>query len=177
MAYPEREKYNVTDTVKGSVLVQDMGSLNGHITSLMSTSIADTRTELQSTTMLPEYQLARQQRSFHRVTAVWASRNYKVAPQGARDEKGEVTGEADKAASIVLEQLKKVAEEKSIYQQKARDVLDEFAQRLTRFRCILLFDNCFKIFKTSKDLACGPDGIPCSAWRNSSRSVLSMLHR
>ena len=70
-----------------------------------------------------------------------------------------------------------MAEEKTIDIKKARKFLKQHVRRLPVFKCVLEFGEFAQIVRELPDSACGPDGVPYSAWKHASDQALYVLYR
>ena len=177
LAYPKLEEFILVNCVSGTMQISDSDGLNQHISSLMRESIERLRSDIEETIGLPEYEREQQRTSLSRVMEWWSTRCRKISLQTARDEKGDVITDPDHAAAVFTAYWKRVAEEKTIDSKKAKEFLKQHVRKLPKFTCVLKLDEFVEIVRELPDSACGPDGVPYSAWKHASKDALKVLYR
>ena len=93
------------------------------------------------------------------------ARNRKKSLQAARDEKGSIIVDPDRAASHFIAYWRKVAEE-IVDGKGARDLLSQYMRELPSFRPVQKLQEVVQIVRGLPDTACGSDGVPFSAWKH-----------
>jgi hypothetical protein len=177
LAYPALEEFLFLNFAVETKLVCNMDGLNKHIASLMRESLSRLREDIDNVQDLPEYQKNQRHGSVNRLMGFWATRGRKISLQGARDQLGDVISDPDRAADSFIRHWKAVAEEKTIDLQAARIFLKQYMRKIPNFRAVLSFEEFVEIVRKLPDTACGPDGVPYSAWRHASNQALFVLYR
>ena len=177
LAYPVLEQFILVKSAGEAKLACNMDGINKHIVSLMQESLSRLRSDLESVQGLPEYQKDQRRNSVNRLMSFWATRGRKVSLQGARDQAGNVISNPDEAADSFIKHWKAVAEEKLIDVHAARSFLAQHMRKMPSFRTVLSFEDFVEIVRSLPDTACGPDGVPYSAWRHASNQAVFVLYR
>ena len=177
IAYPALEDFILIDSSIDTKFACNMAGLNEHIALLMRESLGRLLSDIDETAGMPEYEKDQRKTSVKRLMDRWATRNRKASLQACRDSAGNVISEPDKAAEVFVTHWKKVAEEKYIDKYKARAFLRQYMRKIPHFRTVLSFEEFLQIVRELPDSACGPDGVPYSAWRNASDEVVRVLYR
>ena len=176
-AYPALEEFVVMTSSSSTKFNCKMDGLNAHISSLMNESLEKLQSDIEEVKDLPEYEKLQKRSAIKRLMDQWATKNRKASLQGARDEAGHVVNNPDKAAEVFISHWRKVAEEKHIDKQLAREFLSRHMRKIPQFRTVLTFVEFLELVRGLPDSACGPDGIPYSAWRRAPEKAVGVLFR
>ena len=177
LAYPALEDFILVGVASGVMVVLNHEGLNEHIAGLMQQSLQRLCFDNEQVKDLPEYQAHKKRCATQRLIDCWATRNRKASLRGARDEAGNVICDPDQAATMLTSHWAQVASEKIIDKRAARKFLREHMRRIPSFRTVLTFIEFKCIIQELPDSACGPDGIPYSAWRHASVQAVLILYR
>ena len=177
IAYPFLESFVLLNANDGIMMATNLEGLGEHIAELMRQSVDRLRCDLESISLKPEYQRNQQSDGMRRLIDRWANKGRKVSLQGARDPGGNVISDPNAAAEVFISHWGKVAEEKTIDVQKAREFLKMHMRKIPMFQTVLKFEAFVTMIRELPDSACGPDGIPYSAWRHAPTQALYILYR